>query len=226
MTSASIFSCDLLLKSIEKSEPNISEINFLLMDAFGDATNPKEMSARRVIYQNSMSSRIMNMIPPPRRCALRVGLHGRDRTPKISGSARCRMCTRSRASWASSSAMTASAARLSTSPPAFRCDRAREDPYRIAPAVSDSHHMNLDSPTALSGPGVLMPPHRIVKGEGADGFNGSLTSTVWSTVIELDVGGSVRGSIANMRVVVVEQHAENDRSRALILAGRSTQTFL
>ncbi|KAK7012401.1 hypothetical protein R3P38DRAFT_3019189 [Favolaschia claudopus] len=35
----------LLLNSLEKDPPNVSEINFLLMDALGDASNPREMTA-------------------------------------------------------------------------------------------------------------------------------------------------------------------------------------
>ncbi|KAK7013565.1 hypothetical protein R3P38DRAFT_3576172 [Favolaschia claudopus] len=39
----------LLLSALEKDPPNVIEIHFLLMDALGDASNPREMTADRVL---------------------------------------------------------------------------------------------------------------------------------------------------------------------------------
>ncbi|KAJ6601828.1 hypothetical protein DFH09DRAFT_1480905 [Mycena vulgaris] len=39
----------LLVDALDKTDPNVSEINFLLMDAFGDASNPREMTKERVV---------------------------------------------------------------------------------------------------------------------------------------------------------------------------------
>ncbi|KAK6993146.1 hypothetical protein R3P38DRAFT_3425964 [Favolaschia claudopus] len=47
----------LLLNSLEKDPPNVSEINFLLMDALGDASNPREMTAEHVILGGEFGMR-------------------------------------------------------------------------------------------------------------------------------------------------------------------------
>ncbi|KAJ7725805.1 hypothetical protein B0H16DRAFT_1781625 [Mycena metata] len=39
----------LLIEALDKEHPNVGEINFLLMDALGDASNPREMTAERVL---------------------------------------------------------------------------------------------------------------------------------------------------------------------------------
>ncbi|KAJ7932216.1 hypothetical protein B0H13DRAFT_1857350 [Mycena leptocephala] len=39
----------LLIQALDKESPNVSEISFLLMDALGDASNPREMTAERVL---------------------------------------------------------------------------------------------------------------------------------------------------------------------------------
>ncbi|KAJ7801409.1 hypothetical protein B0H14DRAFT_3155555 [Mycena olivaceomarginata] len=40
---------NLLIATLDKESPNVSEIVFLLMDALGDASNPREMTAERVL---------------------------------------------------------------------------------------------------------------------------------------------------------------------------------
>ncbi|KAJ7183594.1 hypothetical protein C8R46DRAFT_1209756 [Mycena filopes] len=40
---------NLLLDALDKEVPNVSQINFLLMDVLGDASNPREMTAERVL---------------------------------------------------------------------------------------------------------------------------------------------------------------------------------
>ncbi|KAK7016525.1 hypothetical protein R3P38DRAFT_2541780 [Favolaschia claudopus] len=47
----------LLLDSLEKDPPNVSEIHFLLIDALGDASNPREMTAERVLLGGEFGMR-------------------------------------------------------------------------------------------------------------------------------------------------------------------------
>ncbi|KAJ7166237.1 hypothetical protein C8R46DRAFT_1035501 [Mycena filopes] len=48
-TDAELLALKLLAEAIHKPRPNISQISFLLMDVFGDSSNPKEMSQDKVV---------------------------------------------------------------------------------------------------------------------------------------------------------------------------------